>query len=364
MTNRAATNHFKNVYTASFETFFSKEDEYLTEDDQTETESINLNIDQELEFSGRKRPKDKNEGNQKAKIAKMNIREMDEDEEMNDEEDMKKHSIQNVDLKLMMAQINLINKKMELRWTMDLIVSAGTKEDIDKIENNLNMNKVVVMGLDVPDLWDEEDWKHRVAKLKDAVADLFNFINPGVDYKLNYVKHLISKIKAARQIVEVTLESERNGKSIQKAYAERIKEWRQKKLFLDQMAGVSITPALTLATRVRIAMLKAMATVIKEEFEDTETWVIQHVARLVLKVEQTENGKKTLTSYGFAQTMAFFLKELPQSRLTDQLLFDAYTIAGTRFGPEISHHFVVLEVDTAEKISKQRNKKRKQPKTK
>ena len=92
--------------------------------------------------------------------------------------------------------------------------------------------------------------------------------------------------------------------------------------------------------------------------------MIQHVARPVLKVEQTENGKKTLTSYGFAQTMAFFLKELPQSRLTDQLLFDAYTIAGTRFGPEISHHFVVLEMDTAEKISKQRNKKRKQTKTK
>ena len=186
---------------------------------------------------------------------------------MNDEEDMKKHSIQNVDLKLMMAQINLINKKMESRWTMDLIVSAGTKEDIDKIENNLNMNKVVVMGLDVPDLWDEEDWKHRVAKLKDAVADLFNFINPGVDYKLNYVKHLNSKIKAARQIVEVTLESERNGKSIRKAYAERIKEWRQKKLFPDRMAGVSITPALTLATRVRIAMLKAMATILRKSLK-------------------------------------------------------------------------------------------------
>ena len=103
-------------------------------------------------------------------------------------------------------------------------------------------------------------------------------LNPGVEYKLGYVRHLNSKLKAARQIIEVTLDSERQGKSIRKAYAEKVKQWREKKLFPDRMDGVSIAPSLTLATRVRIAMLKAFAKMMIAEFEDTESWVIQHVA--------------------------------------------------------------------------------------
>ena len=130
------------------------------------------------------------------------------------------------------------------------------------------------MGLDIPDLWQEDDWKVRIAQIKDSVADLFNFINPGVEYKLGFVKHLNGKMKAARQIVEVTLESEKMGKSIRRAYSEKIKLWREKKLFPDRMNGVSITPSLTLATRVRIAILKAIAKMMPKEFEETEAWVI------------------------------------------------------------------------------------------
>ena len=222
----------------------------------------------------------------------------------------------------------------------------------------MNMNKIVVMGLDVPELWEEEDWKVRLAKIKDAVADLLNFINPGVDYNLGYVKHLNAKIKAARQIVEVTLESEKKGKNIRKAYAEKIKEWRANKLFPDRMAGVSITPALTIATRVRIAILKAIAKMLEQEFEDTEAWVIQHVSRPVLKVKQkAEDGKEVLTSYGFAQSVAYVLKEMPDVMWSEQQLFEAYTVAGTRFGPEISHHFVILEMETAMDIAKGRRQK-------
>ena len=184
---------------------------------------------------------------------------------------------------------------------------------------------------------------------------------------LRETEDLNSKLKAARQIIEVTMESEKKGKLIRKAYAERIKEWREKKLFPYRMAGVSISPLLTLATRVRIAMLKCFAKIVEEEFEDTQAWVIQHVARPVLKIEQkTTDGKTVLTSYGFAQGLAYILKEMPFVRWSDQLLYTAYTIAGTRFGAEISHYFVILEMEKAERIAKDRsrNKKQKQPKRK
>ena len=281
-----------------------------------------------------------------------------DEEETDDAEDMKKHSFSNRDLTILQKKFEILKQQVTARWTVDLVASAGTKEDLDRIENNMNMNKIVVMGLDVPELWEEEDWKVRLAKIKDAVADLLNFINPGVDYNLGYVKHLNAKIKAARQIVEVTLESEKKGKNIRKAYAEKIKEWRANKLFPDRMAGVSITPALTIATRVRIAILKAIAKMLEQEFEDTEAWVIQHVSRPVLKVKQkAEDGKEVLTSYGFAQSVAYVLKEMPDVMWSEQQLFEAYTVAGTRFGPEISHHFVILEMETAMDIAKGRRQK-------
>ena len=362
LTDRAALNHFKCVFSASCETFFNNEDYYLTEDenmeqmDQTDVQIISQanpqQTGQELEFSAHKRPRDSSGPATKAKVRKLD--EVDHE----DEDEGDKHSIHNKNYKVILRKINDLNKKMEARWTVDLIASAGTKEDLDRIENNLNMNKVVVMGLDVPEIWEKEDWRQRIAVIKDAVAELFNFINPGVDYALGYVKHLNPKLKAARQIVEVTLESEKKGKGIRKAYAEKIKEWRANKLFPDRMAGVSITPALTLATRVRIAMLKTMAKLIEDEFEATSTWVIQHVARPVLKVEQEEkDGKKILTSYGFAQALAFCLKEMPEVRFSDQQLFTAYTIAGTKFGPEISHYFVLLEMQKAMEIEKRKNQK-------
>ena len=259
LTDRAAKVHYKSVFKASYEIFFCAEDEYLTEDESAKP--MDINQDQELEFSAQKRKKK---------------RRAPEDSITDEEEDTEgaRHLIHTPEFQIVMKKLEELRQKVNDCWSIDLLVSAGTKEDLDKIENNMNMNKVVIMGLDIPDLWQEDDWKVRIAQIKDSVADLFNFINPGVEYKLGFVKHLNGKMKAARQIVEVTLESEKMGKSIRRAYSEKIKLWREKKLFPDRMNGVSITPSLTLATRVRIAILKAIAKMMPKEFEETEAWVI------------------------------------------------------------------------------------------
>ena len=347
LTERAARAHYKSVFSASYELFFNKEDEYMTEDEGANTTEMEISERQEIEISAQKRKR---------------IASQSEESDMGGSGTQPgkptRHSIHTPEFQNVMARLEELKRQVNDRWTVDLLVSAGTKEDLDKIENNLNMNKVVIMGLDIPNLWEEEDWKVRIAQIKDAIADLFNFLNPGVEYKLGYVKHLNSKLKAARQIVEVTLETEKNGRSIRKAYADKVKQWREKKLFPDRMNGVSITPSLTLATRIRIAILKAVAKMLPEEFEDTEAWVIQHVARPVLKVEQKDtDGKRILTSYGFAQTMAYVLNEMPGYKFSDQDLFDAYAIAGTRFGNEIGHHFVILDMKTAMEMSKKKRQK-------
>ena len=114
------------------------------------------------------------------------------------------------------------------------------------------------------------------------------------------------------------------------------------------MNGVSISPSLTVATRVRIAILKAISKIIRSDLPNHDSWVIQHAARPVLKIEITlDDNRKAENSYGFAQAIAFMIKEMPERKLSDQDLFDAYTIAGTRFGPEISHNFVLLNYKTS-----------------
>ena len=129
------------------------------------------------------------------------------------------------------------------------------------------------------------------------------------------------------------------------------------------MNGVSIAPSLTISTRVRIAILKAIATAIKRKSVDHDAWIIQHVAWPVLKIQQTEkDGKKILMSYGFAQAMGYIKSKMSYYKFSDQELFDAYAVAGTRFGPEIGHHFMVLEMDKAIQmacIKKQKRYKKK-----
>ena len=95
---------------------------------------------------------------------------------------------------------------------------------------------------------------------------------------------------------------------------------------------------------------------IKRKSDDYNAWVIQHVARPVLKIEKKNKKGETMeNSFGFAQSIAY-MKELPEAKLSKQDLFDAYSIAGKRFGPEIGHYFVLMDWETAESMSAARNK--------
>ena len=78
------------------------------------------------------------------------------------------------------------------------------------------------------------------------------------------------------------------------------------------MNGVSIAPSLTISTRVRIAILKAISMAIRRKLDNHDAWVILHAARPVLKIEiKQENGEIMENSYGFTQSIAFMMGELP-----------------------------------------------------
>ena len=230
------------------------------------------------------------------------------------------------------------------------------------------MNKVVFNGIEIHDLWAEDlTWANRLEKSKKAISDFIQVIDHEGVYDLGYIRHLNFKLKAARQILEVTMGSESQAKNLRKAYGAKVKTWRETKNFLEEVKGISVGPALTLATRVRIAILHALAKEIKATTEETDAWVIQHVARPVLKLERTQKDKtQTNLTFGFAQAIAHYQQELSHANLSTQDLYDAYSIAGTRFGREIGHYFVVLDEDKARTIALNRkprmNRKPKQAK--
>ena len=297
--------------------------------------------------------------NRKSKKRKQSTPKQTRNEEMEyaSDEDDRKHSYDHPTFQSLVKELRILKREVHMNRDIDLLVHAGTKEEIDKLENNQNMNKVVVSGLDIPNIWaDGTEWKTRIDMIKTNISDLFHFIDPTNKYDLGYVKHLNQKLKGPRQIVEVTLDSEKQGRGIRKALAGKIKTWKYTK-FPECMNGVSISPALTISTRVRVAILKAIAKVIGRQSDNHEAWVIQHAARPVMKVElKKENGEKMENSFGFAQSIAYMMKEMPEAKLSKQDLFDAYSIAGKRFGPEISHYFVLMDWETAEQMSNSRNK--------
>ena len=276
-----------------------------------------------------------------------------------EEVDNERLSLNHPDFKKLIKDFTSLKTQIVQRWSIDLLVSAGTKEELDKIENEKNMNRIVFSGIEIHDLWAcDLNWAQRLEKIKTAVTNFIKIIDPDTTYDLGYVRHLNFRLKPSRQILEITMGSENQAKTLRKAYGAKVKEWRENKNFPDDVKGTSIGPSLTLATRVRVAILHAIAKEIKASKEDTDAWVIQHVARPVLKIEiEQNNDTKMFITLGFAQAIAYYKTELPHSNLSSQDLYDAYSIVGNRFGNELNHYFVILDPATAKNFALKRKPK-------
>ena len=285
-------------------------------------------------------------------------------EEEDDEDERNTYSFAHPDFKKLVKAVASLKMQIERRWSVDLLVSAGTKEDLDKIENEKNMNKIIFTGIEIHDLWAADlTWAIRLEKIKNAISDFIKIIDADGTYELGYIRHLNFKLKATRQILEVTMGNESQAKALRKSYGAKVKSWRENKDFPNEVKGTSIGPSLTLATRVRIAILHTLAKEIKATKEDTEAWVIQHVARPVLKIETSHNNDtKSIITLGFAQAIAYYQQELPYSTLSSQDLYDAYSIIGNRFGQEINHYFVILDPGTARNFAIKRKPRTKNQK--
>ena len=384
LTDRAGSKLFKLMYELSVDYFEQKDDNYQSGMDTDSEGDSYGDAAEEVEVVGASGPIP-DQGTSKSRLKTSptpggslgrkipNPKKRPHTIDLEDEEDTvdnERLSLNHPDFKKLIKDFTSLKTQIVQRWSIDLLVSAGTKEELDKIENEKNMNRIVFSGIEIHDLWAcDLNWAQRLEKIKTAVTNFIKIIDPDTTYDLGYVRHLNFRLKPSRQILEITMGSENQAKTLRKAYGAKVKEWRENKNFPDDVKGTSIGPSLTLATRVRVAILHAIAKEIKASKEDTDAWVIQHVARPVLKIEiEQDNDTKMFITLGFAQAIAYYKTELPHSNLSSQDLYDAYSIVGNRFGNELNHYFVILDPATAKNFALKRkprqNKKQFIPKQK
>ena len=238
-------------------------------------------------------------------------------------------NVRNLDKKL-----EDLNKEMFRRRFHDNLIMARMREELDTMSNINKEDKMVISGLTskvVKPSGREEARKW----LKDIVAEVLNFIEPVISSEIIFVSQGRSNNRDV-PLAEVRMSSKEIALKLRKSFA-------QKKKAGQDFGRTYIANCVTLATRVRIEILKAMSK--KFSTERDSMFVMGYASRPVLHVRSGEGGQRNLW-LSFSDALLRY-----GSGIGEEDLGDAYRKAGVAFRGQLEQNFVVLH-DTFEKPNK------------
>jgi len=265
-------------------------------------------------------------------------------------------------------EVKKLRQDVDERRMLDYMVFARHQEELDQLKNDKNLHKIVMYGVEIPDLFKIKKGPARDQVIKARVLEIFKEIDLEVsklsegtsmatdddddvrvednaaDVKIAFVRHLNGHLEAqnpSRQMIEVRLGDQKQAATVRRLFGKLSKSWRLAKRTPANFSGLSITNCITKETRVRIDIMQALAKVIKANSR-MDAYVIQHISRPLMRVTETFDQGSRSRSYSFTEAIAFTHTNCP-GKLKDQDLLAAYNRAGNKYGPEISHHFVVLK---------------------
>jgi len=234
-------------------------------------------------------------------------------------------------------------------------VSAKQSEELDFVLNSSNMAKFVIYGLSVNNIHNLKEKAERVKAIRSAVEELLRGIldegksleKKGPDVgEVVFVKHLNERLRLApedrpfKQIIEVTMKSEKEAIWMRDLYAALNKKWRREKAIPEKFKGIFLNPVQTHRTRVRVEVLKALAKSINNgrSVGEGAAWVVAHLAKPVLKVSfGNDSNPMTLT---YCEAVKWTQSKFP---VGEQDLLDAYKQAGSTYGESLENTFVILK---------------------
>ena len=237
----------------------------------------------------------------------------------------KRISVVEKEIGILSKQLKDRDREILERRIQDSLVTARIREEMDLISNTKKEDKIVITGLSskipMPKAGEEKTkW------LDNIIGEVLKKIVP------NASKHVIFSSLGSRNsrvipLVEVRLDSRELAMKIRKDFS--IKRKSEK-----DFGKIFISNSVTLATRVRIDILKAMAQ--KNSNEKEIMSVSAFISRPVIHVRSKDGGER-LGVFNFSDAIVRF-----SSNLTVSELEEAYRRAGSAFRGQLQQNFVVL----------------------
>ena len=229
--------------------------------------------------------------------------------------------------RISLVELELANLKEDIirRREDDCLVSARIREELDFFSNARKEDRIVVTGLtsQIPAPVAVEEKKKW---LKGLVGEILNQVEGGSsDHILNVIQGWSGPHSIP--LAEVRMDSGDLASRLRKQFA-------IKKRGGHDFGRAYLANSVTLGTRVRIEILKAMAKCFATERE--VMYVSAFSSRPLLHVRPKGSEARQM-AYTFADALARYGKQLRQSDLGD-----AYRRAGIAFKGQLQQNFVVL----------------------
>ena len=236
-------------------------------------------------------------------------------------------------------EIGQLNKELknresetDARRIQDSLVTARIREELDYISNAKKEDKIIITGLTSKTMMPTASEEKRMW-LRKIVGDVLDKIVP------DSTKHIIfcslgNRNKRDIPLVEVKLDSRDLALKIRK-------EFSKKKKSENDFGRIFIANSVTLATRVRVDILKVIA---KKHSTDREKLSVSaFVSRPVIH-SRSGDGLTRLGTFNFSDSLVRFGANLVMAELEE-----AYKRAGAAFKGQLQQNFVVLRDQMATK---------------
>lgn len=218
-----------------------------------------------------------------------------------------------------------LNRDIFRRRFHDNLVMARIREDVDTISNTNKEDKIMISGMTskTPKPFGKDEIKKW---LKEMVSEALESIEKGTAKDIIFVAQGRSSNKDI-PLAEVRLTSRDIALKIRRTFAEKKKAGHD-------FGRLYIANCVTLATRVRVEILKAMAKKFTTERENL--YVIGYASRPVLHVKPKNQDQRSMW-LAFSDALVRY-----GSGLLELDLGEAYRKAGIAFKGQLEQNFVVL----------------------
>ena len=247
----------------------------------------------------------------------------------------------------LMAKYDQLAKRVDLvedKAYYDNLTFAAIKEDQDDAANQRNLNRVTITGVKIVDFHKFAEHE-KPAAMKAAVNKIIEKVTEEADIgnrTVVFTRHRNGHIRNAKSVViEARFQDDKQAVAFRKDFVAKYKALKAADQLPSELEGVATFPVQTVATRVRAALLMAMARVVCDVTgPNISAYCQQYLTRPILKISNKSGEHTTTQTFGFVDSI---LKLKSNDDLRKVALDEAYQRAGSNFRGRLEQHFVILK---------------------